>query len=181
MPAPGSSVGALLLVGGPAHVSWLVVAVVVDAVDRHAFGANTQLGEPLVKRLKAKLDVGVSSLVAGLATSLSLSVAAVGAFVDRIFFDAQSIFRTPADSKPFALSGFNAGLTGAGSAAGNRPVFTDSANNSAARTRLVPVGVMCGHKKEGSLPLIIPLIVVYHFTRSAQYAADILPLAMFLA
>jgi len=73
------SVSALLFVGGPADVTRFVVAIVVDTVDRHALGANTQLVQPLLKRLEAKLDVGVGAFVVRLAASLGLVVAVASA------------------------------------------------------------------------------------------------------
>lgn len=97
VPVPGSSVGALLFMGGPADVARLVVAIVIDAIDRHAFGARAQLGKPLVERLETELDVGVGTFVVGLTPPLSLGVAAVGALVGGILLDTQAVFRLKAD------------------------------------------------------------------------------------
>lgn len=79
MSVPGASVSALLFMSGPADVPRLVVAVVVDTVYCHAFGANTQLVQPLLKRLKAKLDVGIGPVVVRLAALLGLVVAVTSA------------------------------------------------------------------------------------------------------
>lgn len=87
MPVPRAPVGALLFVSGPADVAWFVVAVVVDAVDCHVFGARTKFSKPLIERLEAKLDTTVGAVVVGLTAPLGFSVAAIGALVNRIYLN----------------------------------------------------------------------------------------------
>ena len=97
MPVPGSSVRILLCLGGPADVAWFVVAIVIDAIDRHSLRSRAKLGKPLVERLETELDVGVGAFVVRLTPPLGLGVAAVGALVGGILLDTQAVFRLKAD------------------------------------------------------------------------------------
>ena len=77
--------------GGPADIAWFVVTVIVDTVDRHALGTNTQLVQPLLKRLEAELDAGVGAFVVRLAALLGLVVAVTSAQEAWVMFDALTL------------------------------------------------------------------------------------------
>ena len=172
MPSFWSPVSGLLCLGGPTDVAWLIMAVVVDTVDRHAFRANTQLVQPLLKRLEAKLDVGVGAVVVRLATLLSFVVAVARAEQVWVILDTSAL--------PLAFAAF-IGAT----AAGPDAAFAVELVNSDAGLLAALAGhihvVPLGHEKEGIAPLSLPSCTIYHLLLFAHQAALILPFAIFLA
>ena len=144
VPASGTPICTLLLVGSPADVSWLVVPAVVDAVDCHALGTKAQLIQPLLKRLEAELDVGVGAFMVRLAALLGLVVAVASAQEGWVVLDTSALALAFAALEGTAATGPDAALT-------VELVNSDTGLLAAlaGHVRIVPSWV---HRKRGSPP-----------------------------